>query len=100
MVQGYARGIVTRGEARSDYYSHDHYDAKSVSRHKTGSRLRVGRISTLGPSVPLKDFRWLNPRWYEKIRWLKLVFLWIDVVLILIGAGYFARGIWPVSLQP
>jgi hypothetical protein len=45
--------------------------------------------------VPLKDCKWLNPRWYNRIRWLKFVLLWIAIALILFGAGYFASGIWP-----
>ncbi len=45
--------------------------------------------------LPLKDFMWENLTWYNWIRLLKFVLLWVAILLILIGAMYFARGIWP-----
>jgi hypothetical protein len=52
-------------------------------------------LPILSGVVPLKDCKWLNPRWYNRIRWLKFWFLWAAIILILIGACYFCCGIWP-----
>jgi len=45
--------------------------------------------------LPLKDFCWRNPLWYNRIRRLKFALLWFAIILIIIGAGYFGCGIWP-----
>ena len=54
----------------------------------------VALVPILGGVVPLKEFKWLNPRWYEVVRCLKFVLLWAAIILILFGAGYFGCGIW------
>jgi hypothetical protein len=54
-------------------------------------------LPVLAGIVPLKDFNWQNPRWYNAIRRLKICLLWAAIFLILIGAWYFGAGIWPVE---
>jgi len=34
---------------------------------------------------PIKDFSWENPRWYRRVRWAKVVLLWLAVLFIIVG---------------
>src|SRR5713226_4874670 len=47
--------------------------------------------------LPVKDFSWETPLWYNALRWSKFVFLWTAIVLILFGAFWLGCGIWPVG---
>ncbi len=43
--------------------------------------------------LPLKEFGWDKPSWYYAVVWIKFVLLWVAVVLGLIGAIQFLRGL-------
>jgi len=48
--------------------------------------------------LPVKDFVDFATNkvwWYNLIRWCKVALLIVAVVLILVGAGCFACGVWP-----
>jgi hypothetical protein len=42
--------------------------------------------------LPMKEIRWKSARWYQCIRWLRVVLLWFAVILISIGVLSFIRG--------
>jgi hypothetical protein len=42
---------------------------------------------------------WNKAKWYERIRWAKAIVLFISIVMILVGAAYFAFGIWHFGLS-
>ena len=43
--------------------------------------------------LPLKEFRENNRRWYQIIRWSKVVILWLTLVCIFCGAVHFTHAI-------
>jgi len=43
---------------------------------------------------PIKDFSWENPRWYRRVRWAKVVLLWLAVLFIIVGVIAFLCAIW------
>ena len=52
--------------------------------------------------APVRDFAEFSenkPEWYNFIRWCKVGLLIAAIVLILIGAGYFDRGIGRVAFH-
>jgi hypothetical protein len=54
--------------------------------------------------LPVRDLvdyakSWKRVMWYELIRWLKVIFLFGAVILIIIGAAYFAFGIFGYGLS-
>jgi hypothetical protein len=49
------------------------------------------------PVRDLVDYAKRKDRWYELIRWSKVVLLIGAVILILFGAWHFGRAIWPVG---
>lgn len=44
--------------------------------------------------LPVKEFMWENPRWYRRVRFGKVILLWIAVVLIIVGVIAFLCAIW------
>jgi hypothetical protein len=44
--------------------------------------------------LPVKEVAWESPRWYERVRNGKVVFLWVAVVLIAGGAVAFLCAVW------
>ena len=39
--------------------------------------------------LPVKEIKWGSPRWYRIVRWSKVGFLWVAIVLIVFGAMQF-----------
>jgi hypothetical protein len=39
--------------------------------------------------LPVKEINWGSPLWYQIVRWLKFVFLWVAIVFIVFGAMQF-----------
>lgn len=37
---------------------------------------------------------WNKVKWYERIRWIKVLFLVVAIVFIILGAAFFAFAIW------
>ena len=46
--------------------------------------------------VPLKEAREENARWYEFVRWFKVVLLWLAIIIIARGAWEFLQAIQEV----
>jgi hypothetical protein len=49
---------------------------------------------------PVRDFAELSQYkvwWYNRIRWIKVAFLILAVILVLLGAWFFGCAIWPAG---
>ena len=46
-------------------------------------------IPTLLGVPPVKEIFWQKLWWYRLIRWAKVALMWVAVVLIFVGIGYF-----------
>jgi|HubBroStandDraft_6_1064221.scaffolds.fasta_scaffold3731544_2 hypothetical protein len=60
----------------------------------------IALVPTLIGVLPVRDY-FENAKdpdlWYGVIRWFKIILLTVAIVLILCGAWFFGRAIWPIG---
>jgi len=53
---------------------------------------KIALFPILASVLPLREFVWECPRWYETIRWIRFGLLWVAIAFIAWGALSFVRA--------